>query len=116
MSDEAIAGVVEHLRSTGKPEHIEIHKEPAPGQVQSDMLSASEVKQGKDDSLYDQIVDFVTTSRKVSTSSVGRRFRIGYNRASVMVERMESEGVVSAMDSNGQKSPCATTCCANRLS
>ena len=104
VSDEAVAGVVEHLRSTGTPDHIEIKREPeAQSLPQSDMLSHSDQKRNKDDSLYDQIVDFVPTSRKVSTSSVQRRFRIGYNRASVMVERMESEGVVSAMDDNGQR-------------
>ena len=104
VSDDAVASVVEHLRSTGTPEHIEIKREPeAQTMPQGDILSHSEQKRNKDDSLYDQIVDFVTTSRKVSTSSVQRRFRIGYNRASVMVERMESEGVVSAMDGNGQR-------------
>lgn len=103
VSDEAVEGVVKHLRETGRPEYIELSKEEVNKGPQLDMISPSDSKKGKDDSLYDQIVDFVTTSRKVSTSSVQRRFRIGYNRASIMVEKMEAEGVVSAMDSNGQR-------------
>ena len=103
VSDDAIAGVVRHLK-TGSPEYIELQKPQEPDTtVQNDMISASESKKNQDDLLYDQIVDFVTTSRKVSTSSVQRRFRIGYNRASIMVERMEASGVVSAMDGNGQR-------------
>ena len=105
VSDESIAGVVEHLRSLDQPEYIDLNKHQAEqtehGQI--DMLTPMDDKRNKDDSLYDQIIDFVTTSRKVSTSSVQRRFRIGYNRASIMVERMESEGIVSPMDSNGQR-------------
>lgn len=102
VSDEAIAGVVKHLRSLGKPDYIELHKPDGADSPQIDMLISDE-KKNKDDALYDQIIDFVTTSRKVSTSSVQRRFRIGYNRAAVMVDRLEQEGVISAMDTNGQR-------------
>jgi S-DNA-T family DNA segregation ATPase FtsK/SpoIIIE len=105
VSDDSVAGVVKHLRASGPPDYIDIQKpSDDPESPQIDMLSTtSDDKRNKDDSLYDQIVEFVTSSRKVSTSSVQRRFRIGYNRASVMVERMEASGVVSPMDVNGQR-------------
>ncbi|MEC8882872.1 MAG: DNA translocase FtsK 4TM domain-containing protein [Pseudomonadota bacterium] len=103
VSDEAVAGVVRHLRSYGSPNFIQLNKPDTPDSPQADMVTNMDSKKGKDQALYDQIVDFVTTSRKVSTSSVQRRFRIGYNRASIMVEKMEAEGVVSAMDGNGQR-------------
>ena len=105
VSDDSVAGVVKHLRASGPPDYIDIQKPSEdPESPQIDMLlTASDEKRNKDDSLYDQIVEFVTSSRKVSTSSVQRRFRIGYNRASVMVERMEANGVVSPMDVNGQR-------------
>lgn len=102
VSDEAVAGVVEHLRAYGNQDYIELNKPVESDSPQVDMIQL-ESKIGKDEALYDQIVDFVISSRKVSTSSVQRRFRIGYNRASVMVEKMEAEGVVSAMDMNGQR-------------
>ena len=102
VSDEAIAGVVKHLRSLGKPDYIELHRPEVSDSPQIDMLMSDD-KKNKDDALYDQIIDFVTSSRKVSTSSVQRRFRIGYNRAAVMVDRLEQEGVISPMDTNGQR-------------
>ena len=103
VSDEAIADVVSHLRSCGSPDFIQLNKPDAVESPQGDMVTNIDSKKSKDEALYDQIVDFVTSSRKVSTSSVQRRFRIGYNRASIMVEKMEAEGVVSAMDGNGQR-------------
>lgn len=105
VSDDSVAGVVAHLRASGPTNYIEIQRpSDDPESPQIDMLATpADDKRNKDDSLYDQIVEFVTTSRKVSTSSVQRRFRIGYNRASVMVERMESSGIVSPMDVNGQR-------------
>ncbi|WP_411722654.1 DNA translocase FtsK [Marinobacter sp. F4216] len=53
------------------------------------------------DSLYDEAVAFVTESRRVSISSVQRKFKIGYNRAANLVEAMEASGVVSAAGHNG---------------
>ncbi len=45
----------------------------------------------------------VARSRRVSISSIQRRFKIGYNRAARIVETMEAAGVVSAMESNGSR-------------
>ena len=36
---------------------------------------------GERDEMYDEAVMFVTKTRRVSISSVQRRFKIGYNRA-----------------------------------
>jgi DNA segregation ATPase FtsK/SpoIIIE, S-DNA-T family len=55
------------------------------------------------DALYDEAVQFVTQSRKASISAVQRKLRIGYNRAARMIEAMEAAGVVSAMQTNGQR-------------
>lgn len=55
------------------------------------------------DPLFDEAVAFVTTSRRGSTSSVQREFKIGYNRAAHLVELMENQGIVSAPDDNGKR-------------
>ena len=54
-----------------------------------------------DDEYYSDAVEFVRASGKVSISSVQRQFQVGYNRAARIVERMESEGVVSPPDNRG---------------
>jgi S-DNA-T family DNA segregation ATPase FtsK/SpoIIIE len=50
------------------------------------------------DPFYDKAVELVLEKQHASTSLVQRVFRIGYNRAARIIERMEKEGIVSAMD------------------
>ncbi len=42
-------------------------------------------------------------SRRASISLVQRHLRIGYNRAARLIEDMEKAGMVSAMQSNGNR-------------
>jgi S-DNA-T family DNA segregation ATPase FtsK/SpoIIIE len=55
------------------------------------------------DDLYDQAVAVVLKNRRASISLVQRHLRIGYNRAARLLEQMEQSGVVSAMQSNGNR-------------
>ena len=55
------------------------------------------------DPLYDKAVEVVREHDSASVSLVQRALMIGYNRAARLVERMEAEGKVSAMDSSGQR-------------
>lgn len=55
------------------------------------------------DEYYDQAVREIARTKKVSISSIQRKFRIGYNRAARIVEQMEEEGVVSSPNSKGQR-------------
>jgi len=55
------------------------------------------------DSLYDEAVEFVTETRRVSLSSIQRKFHIGYNRAARIVEQMELNDVVSEPAANGSR-------------
>jgi curved DNA-binding protein CbpA len=53
------------------------------------------------DPLYEEAVSIVLKSRRASISSIQRHLRIGYNRATRLIERMERAGLVSAMAPNG---------------
>lgn len=59
------------------------------------------------DPLYDQAVEVVRTHQRASLSLVQRHLRIGYNRASNLLEAMEALGVVSNMASNGNRTVLA---------
>lgn len=50
------------------------------------------------DPLYDEVVNFAIDQGKVSTSLVQRKFRIGYNRASRIMDAMEEKGVIAPSD------------------
>lgn len=76
-----------------------------------EVTKAPEVAEGADgdgdnsekDEFYDQAVAFVVESRRASISAVQRKFRIGYNRAARLIETMETAGLVSEMNSNGNR-------------
>jgi S-DNA-T family DNA segregation ATPase FtsK/SpoIIIE len=55
-----------------------------------------------EDDLYAQAVEFAMTSGKVSTSSIQRHFRIGYNKAARLMDRMDQEGLVGPADVAGK--------------
>jgi len=56
------------------------------------------VEEEDGDELYRQAVDMVIQTQQASISMIQRRLRVGFNRAARMIERMERDGIVSAMD------------------
>jgi len=99
VSDEEVEDVVLHLKDQGAPEYIESVTEE---QSASPELPAAGGG-SKDDMLYDQAVALVAREGKASTSFVQRHLQIGYNRAARIIERMESEGVVSKANRVGRR-------------
>jgi S-DNA-T family DNA segregation ATPase FtsK/SpoIIIE len=60
----------------------------------TDGLSQGEAGGQIHDDKYEEAVRFVATSRIASTSSLQRKFRIGYNRAANLIDEMERKGVI----------------------
>lgn len=58
---------------------------------------------GEPDPLYEQALEVVLKNGKTSASLVQRHLKIGYNRAARLIEQMEAEGKVSAMDGTGSR-------------
>jgi len=56
---------------------------------------------GDQDPLYAEAVQFVAETRRASISAVQRKLKVGYNRAARMLEWMETQGIVTSMDTNG---------------
>ena len=59
--------------------------------------------QDMQDDLYDDAVAFVRETDRASISAVQRKFKIGYNRAARLIERMEMENVITPMSTNGSR-------------
>jgi S-DNA-T family DNA segregation ATPase FtsK/SpoIIIE len=55
-----------------------------------------------EEEIYSRAVDFALASGKVSTSSIQRQFRIGYNKAARIMDRMDREGLVGPSDVAGK--------------
>jgi S-DNA-T family DNA segregation ATPase FtsK/SpoIIIE len=104
VSDEEVHRVVKHLLASGEPNYIEgiLEGGTLEGEGGADGAPAGEGG-GEADALYDQAVQVVLKNRRASISLVQRHLRIGYNRAARLLEQMENSGVVSPMQSNGNR-------------
>ena len=93
VSSPEIKRVVEFLRQRGKPSY-----DPS---ILAEVKKEKEAAGGEEDEYdekYDEAVAFVAETEQASISLIQRRFRIGYNRAARIVEKMEKEGVVGPSD------------------
>ncbi|MES1980980.1 MAG: DNA translocase FtsK 4TM domain-containing protein [Pseudomonadota bacterium] len=103
VSDQEVHRAVEYLKAQGTPQYIEgvltalEEQDAAGGQAEGGGGDAEA------DLLYDQAVDIVVKSRRASISLVQRHLRIGYNRAARLVEQMERAGIVTPMQTNGNR-------------
>ncbi len=101
VADHEVHKVVEHLKSLAKPEYLEEVLEPAASDDPG--VNSSGEPTGEKDPLYDQAVEIVLRTRRPSISLVQRHLRIGYNRAARLIEDMERAGMVSSMQTNGNR-------------
>ena len=56
---------------------------------------------GSDDPYYDKVKEFAILNGKISTSLVQRRFKIGYNRAANIIDKLFERGIIGPQ--NGSK-------------
>jgi DNA segregation ATPase FtsK/SpoIIIE, S-DNA-T family len=92
VSDEEIDEVVQHVRDQMKPNYLF---------DQEQLLQKNDSFASDEDELFYEACEFVINQGGASTSSVQRRFRVGYNRAARLIDMMEEQGVISG--SRGSK-------------
>ncbi|PFZ35693.1 cell division protein FtsK [Bacillus toyonensis] len=85
VSDDEIEKTVDHVKKQMKPNYLF---------KQEDLLAKSEQSESEDE-LFLDACQFVVEQGGASTSSVQRKFRIGYNRAARLIEEMQSQGIIS---------------------
>lgn len=104
VADHEVHKVVEYLKEQGVPCYIEDILQTNDEENNVDPLNESAKQNGGEtDPLYDEAVQIVLKTRRASISLVQRNLRIGYNRAARLIEDMERAGLVSAMQSNGNR-------------
>lgn len=104
VDDDEVHRVVSAWKARGEPEYVDDVLNGAEGENLPGVPTLNEGGgDSEGDSLYDEAVAFVTEGRRVSISSVQRKFKIGYNRAANLVEAMEASGVVSPAGHNGAR-------------
>ena len=97
VKTEEVQSVVNHLKKQGEPEYLQ--------SVTKDEEELENFNLGfnnTSDELYDKAVSIVCREKKASTSFIQRHLQIGYNRAARIIEKMESEGIVSPANHVGR--------------
>lgn len=84
VSDQEVETVVNHVIAQQRAQYVEamMPKEEEVTTIDSD------------DSLFEEVVQFILTQETASTSMIQRRFRIGYNRAARLIDSLEQAGYV----------------------
>jgi DNA segregation ATPase FtsK/SpoIIIE, S-DNA-T family len=91
VSDEEIDLVVGHVREQREPEYLF---------EQEELLKKAQVTE-EEDELFFEACEFIIEQGLASTSSLQRRFKIGYNRAARLMDMLESNGFITS--ANGSK-------------
>jgi S-DNA-T family DNA segregation ATPase FtsK/SpoIIIE len=102
VSDAEVHRVVEHLQAQSGPQYLDGILESSADGSGEDGISI-EAGGAEADPMYDQAVAVVLKTRRPSISLVQRHLRIGYNRAARLIEQMERAGMVSPMQTNGNR-------------
>ncbi|MGM8898906.1 MULTISPECIES: DNA translocase FtsK [unclassified Psychrobacter] len=101
VSDEEVNRVCDAWRERGAPDYID--NMAGNFELSSPGGGGAGSASGEDDDLYNDAVAFIMETRKVSASSIQRKFSIGYNRAARIVDSMEEAGLVSSMGKSGKR-------------
>ena len=102
IADDEVNRVCDAWRERGAPNYVDEILTPYDEEVSSRGGDDGEGASDRDP-LYDQCVAFVLETRKASTSSLQRKFSLGYNRAARIIDQMEENGIVSSMGANGKR-------------
>ncbi len=102
VSDEEVKAVADHWRAQGTPDYIQaVTEEPEDGGFSLDGAPSGD--DSPEDQLYRKAIQLVAGSQKASTSWLQRQLRVGYNSAARLIERMETDNLVSRPDHVGRR-------------
>lgn len=106
ISEDEVESVVEFIKSSSEESKyeesiIEHINNEAEGKAIGD--EGAEV-----DELLSQAIDIVVESRQASTSFIQRKLRIGFNRASRIMDQLEERGIISERDGSKPRNVLVT--------
>ena len=97
VTDEEIEKITSFCKSQAMPEYDDTYF----ALQNNGAGGGSNATSGEEDALYNEAVEFIAKTKKASTSSLQRRFGIGYNRAARLIDTLEENGLIGP--ANGSK-------------
>jgi S-DNA-T family DNA segregation ATPase FtsK/SpoIIIE len=99
LDDTEVERVTSFLTSQSVPDYDETVTEEYSNETLANGFDTNNSK----DELYDEAVKLVIREQKASTSFIQRYFRIGYNRAATIIEKMEENNIISRPGRAGKR-------------
>ena len=100
LNDEEVEKVTSFLTKQSIPDYDQTITEE---QNNDNFTSNNLLNNSNRDDLYQEAVDLVIREQKASTSFIQRHFRIGYNRAATIIEKMEENNIISKPGRAGKR-------------
>jgi len=98
VSDAEVERIAKFVKAQGTPSYLEeIFRE------EDEDMPGDGPKRNSGDALFDQAVDIVARDRKATTSYLQRKLGIGYNKAAILIERMEDESMIGPSGPGGKR-------------
>ncbi|HPE14957.1 MAG TPA: DNA translocase FtsK [Bacilli bacterium] len=101
VSEQEIKRVVDHTVKEQIAQYDENFLSLSDNNSNMSTSSSSAETEEYDDPLYNEIVEYIITTGKVSASLLQRKYRLGYNRAARIVDLLEERGIIGP--ANGSK-------------
>ena len=98
LTEEEVEKITDFIEQNNNIANLEQKQQEISRQIDEIVVDSKDKKGSSDDDLYDKVVDFAYENEEISVSLIQRQFRIGYNRASRIVDDMEKNGLVSKSD------------------
>ncbi len=102
VEDTEVEKVAKFLSNQSVPEYDETITEEPENSNDFD-INGFKSNNNQHDELYDQAVALIAREGRASTSFIQRHFKIGYNRAATIIEKMEENNVVSKPGRAGKR-------------
>ena len=96
VKDDEIGKVVKFLKSQGKPSYVDGITEDTENKINNNLNQET-------DEYYEEAIRLVISEKRASTSFIQRHFKIGYNRAANIIEKMEQNQIISEADKLGRR-------------
>jgi S-DNA-T family DNA segregation ATPase FtsK/SpoIIIE len=90
VTDEEVNRIARYLKGQARPDYRDDLFDYEPPSREKD--------DGEEDEKYGDVLNFVYQKGYASASMIQRNFKVGYNRAARMVERMEADGIIGPPD------------------
>ena len=102
ITDDEIKNIIDYTIDQQKAQYDDAFMNLEVQQKDDDNNIDMTPSDSQGDNLYEEITDFVIKTQKASASLLQRKFKIGYNKAATMIDKLEEDGIIGPATGNSK--------------